>query len=893
MKTHEKEFKYARPDSCIGCPLHPIADGFATTTGTGKNGVLLLSGQLNESEAHLGSPMQGDSGMMINRILHRGGLKRDDFLIASTINCRPPKDLLVGEPYEAEAIEHCHHFLEETLAKNPQIKVIVPMGSTALYKMLGVSGVKNFHGTVSFNSKWNRWIVPTLYPSDILKTGCKEFPTSLFDITRALKVVNAGWIVSAVDYILQPTPAEFAAYVEGYERALAADPQLLLAADIETNYSRGVDEEEVLEKDGSWEINRLSFSYAANTAITLPFTELYKSAAMRLLGGRGIKCFWNGNKFDVPRLRNSGVPVSGHILDGMDAWHVLRPDLPKGLGYVAPFFTDIAPWKHLSGEQPEYYSAVDADALIRIILKIRLQMQADGIWDTFNRLYAELEPRFLRMSEIGIGVDESIRMERQRHYENIRDNTAILIQEVVPEAVKPRLKQKQRGFKGKPHDVRDYIKINGVSDDEAWTALGYQRFEYEDSISKEKVQRWDRLEDFNHNSPDQIARYITHMYGSTAVPRHKKTGNPSTGADDLERLARVKNDKVLNLILDASNADSKITSFIKPWTPGPDGRVHGTFTNQPATPRLATQGPNLQNFPRRSDEAMLMRRMIVPGDGFQYFVSADYKSIEAILVGWYANDPGYMRLGYKGVHSYFAGLKLGLDLSLSMSDSELDAGLKEAKRLSQSQTVAGSTMTVYDASKQTVHGGNYLEGARLLHMTYPELYPTIKAAQEYLDFYFNLFPLLTKWQQQVIDQCYDTCYVMNAWKLKRWLWQAKRWQYSKRLGKWELVNGDDAKKAIATIPQGSAGCIMREALMSDAAQEMLDRGCLHMSIHDDLTARARDKRERDWVMEKLIEAMEFPIKQMDGIIIPVEIKCGKNWGSASKDNPEGMEEIKR
>lgn len=891
---NEKHFKYSRPDSCIGCPLHAIADGFARTDGSGKNGVLLLGEALGESEAIAGLPFKGDSGMMLNRILHRGGLKREDFLIANVINCRPPNNWLEDAPWEVGAIEHCHHFLEETLAKHPEIKVIVPMGNTALHKTLQASGVKNFHGTVS-NIRLagrNYFVVPTLHPSYVLRTGCKEFPTSLFDITRALKVARENeWNVSVCDYSLFPSVSDFERYIISYERELAADPAPILAADIETNYSSSLDEEEVLEKDGSWQIIRISFSYRTNTAITLPFTGAYIPMVMRLLGGKGVKCFWNGNKFDVPRLRAAGVPIEGLILDGMDAWHVLRPDLPKGLGYVSPFFTDIAPWKHLSNEQPEYYSAVDADVLLRIMLKIRAQMLKEGIWDTFIRYYAELEPRFLRMSEIGVGVDETIRRELEVHYEDIRDNTAALIQEIVPDEVKPRLKMKQGGFKGKPHDVRAFIKAHPeVIDDEAWKALGYQQFEYPatDGAGASSVWRWDRLEAFNHNSADQIARYIEFKYGRSAVPRHKKTGNPTTEADQLERLARQKDDKVLNLILDAAGADGKITSFIKPWTPGPDGRIHPVFTNTPATQRIASQGPNCQNFPRRDAEAMLMRRMIIPGDGFKYFVSADYKSIEAILVGWYANDPDYMRLGYKGVHSYFAGLKLGLDLHLGMSDTELDAGLREAKKISQATLVPGSTMSVYDASKQTVHGGNYLEGAKLLHMTYPELYPTTKAAQEYLDFYYGLFPPLTVWQQQVIDQCYDTCYVMNAWRLRRWLWQAKRWAYSKRLDKWELVNGDDAKKAVATIPQGSAGLIMRGALMSPAAQELLDRGCLHMSIHDDLTARARDKKERDWVMGKLVEAMEYPIKEMDSIVIPVELKVSKengNWGD--------MEEIKR
>lgn len=1138
VKTFAELNVHPKDAGCAGCPLFNIGASFARTDGTGANGVVLLGEALGESEALAGKPFQGEAGMMLNRILHRGAMKREDFLIANTINCHPANNYLDGAPYERGAVEHCRQYLDQTLQAAPQIKVLVPMGNTALEALTDHRGVKNFHGTIHWNDRYQRWVVPTLHPSFVLRTGCKEFPTVLFDIGVALGIVrNGGFQRSPVLYVETPDIQQLLHFVLAYEAALKHTPDTILAADIETNYSSDLDEEDVLDKDQGWPPTRISFAYRPNEAITVPFSAAFLPLIQRALGGSGMKVFWNGNKFDVPKLKIAGIRFNGVIIDAMDLWHFFRSDLPRGLGYVSPFFTDLGPWKHLNKERPEFYSCVDSDALLRIVLKIRAMLVAEGTWETFLKYFAYLEPRFARMSEIGIGIDEVVRQERKAHYENIRDNTAQLIQGLIPDELKPRTKGKQGGFKGKPQDVRLYLASNpGVDDATAWTALGYQLFKAPDD-----VYRWDKIEDFNHNSSQQIIRYIEHKYGSGSVPRDKKTGRPTTGQEELARLARQHDDAVLNLILDAANADGKITAFIRPWTPAADGRVHGIFTNNPATPRIASQGPNLQNFPIRSAEAAELRRMIVPGAGFEYLIecvapetkilksdltwvnaeslkmgdaliafdestelrheqrfceavvtnnlvltkprvkivttvgsiivaenhlflgrnngyrkewkiakklkpgfqltfltspwetdesreggylagifdgegwvhkthvgwaqnpglthdlikslvekrgfaftqtlgsnssascyttnfaeslhvlgairpqrllakakqlwdgrrtwgkrtpivtvlrveplgegpvmaletttgtyisegffshNCDYKGIEAIIVGVLANDADYVRLAYRSIHSFVAAASLGERIDLGVSDSDLDLALKEAKRRSLAKPIGGTTL--YDAAKRTVHGSNYREGALLLHRTFPEIFPTVKIAQELQDLYFGLFPKIVAWQDSVVKQCHEHCFVENPWHVKRWLWAAKKWHFNRRSGEWELVDGDDAKKAIATIPQGSAGMIMRGALMRPGWDAILDRACGMMTIHDSLVARARDARERDWVIAQLCETMEYEIPELGGIIIPVEIKVSGrngNWGPVIRDkdghvvsNPLGMEEMSR
>lgn len=903
-RTYEELNKHAKDSRCFGCPLHSIGASFARTDGSGRSGVALVGEALGEAEALASKPFQGDSGYQLNAVLHRANLKRDDFLIMNAINCHPPNNYLDGAPYELGAIQHCSRYFDETLERHPEIKVLVAMGNTAMYKLLGQRGIAKFHSSIHWSERYGRYVIPALHPSAVLRGGGKESVTLLFSIKRAVDLAHTGKFErSPVDYLLRPTVDQLGDYIERYESQLARDSDTILAADIETNYSSGIDEDELLEKDPSYDITRISFSFQSNSAITFPWNGNFRGLAMRLLSTSGELWFWNGNKFDVPRLRAAGASITNaRIIDGMDAWHVLRPDLPRGLAYVSPFFTDIAPWKHLNNSEPEFYSCVDSDALYRIAIKLREAHKRDGTWITFLSHWAALEPRLQRMSEIGIGVNESKRLERQAYYEDIRDNTAERLQALIPNELKPRAKEAQGGFKGKPKDVRAFIQTNKETikdESEAWRACGYTqhrlssyRAAYREG--QEDVWRWDRVLPFNHNSANQIKDYLRFKHGPGAVPKHKKTGSETTGADELERIARRFDDPVLHHILDAGRADSYISSFIKPWAAGLDGRVHGTFTNVPSTPRLASQNPNLQNFPIRDTEAGELRKMIVPGDGWEFLVEADYVQGESIMVGWYANDQDYIRLALNGgVHSYFAARKLKLDVSLQWSDADLRLGLKEAKKIAKKKRVAGSDL--YDCAKRTVHGSSYLEGALLLHKTFPEIWESTASAQYDQDFFFEVVgKKIQAWQQQVIDQCHETCYVQNAWGIKRWFYNAKRWQYIARLGKWVLVpyldpatkrwvgHSEDAKKAVATIPQGSLGMVMRGAVLSDAAQELIDQQCLMLTVHDSLVARARNKKHLDWVIEKLQIAMAYPIKEMSNIVVPVDIKIGASWGEVQE-----------
>ncbi len=290
-----------------------------------------------------------------------------------------------------------------------------------------------------------------------------------------------------------------------------------------------------------------------------------------------------------------------------------------------------------------------------------------------------------------------------------------------------------------------------------------------------------------------------------------------------------------------------------------------------------------------------MREMVIggddPGDDW-WIVEADYSGIEAIQVGHYAKDADYIRMAKMGVHSFYAASmeQINITLDPKWSDDDLKAGIKEVKKLAKSINAAGTETPLYDVAKRVVHGSNYwmLEG--LMHDSYPECFPTRADARGYQDRYFELFPKIRPWQLATATLADEQNYLLNDFGYRRWFWDAMRWSKNQRTAEWEKVPSGDAKKAVSTLPQGSAAAIIRRAMLSNSFQELVAEQKAMIQIHDSLVCRAR-YHEIDRVVALLIKAMVYPISEQGGLTIPVEVKVGKNWRSQSKENPNGMNEV--
>lgn len=938
----------AGPSCPTSCALYSKGSGFALTDGTGSSGVLLLGEAIGESEARMSKPFCGDAGLMLGQVLHRLGYRREAFLITNRTNCRPPQNWMEGAPWEADAVESCRPYFDETLRRNPQIKVLVPMGNSAMHYLLGQKGIANWHGTIHWHPGYEKWVVPTFHPSYLMRGNWNEIATARFDLQVAVELAQKAKSLGRDAFQRQPTthltqPSVTAAWAYAYEFCdrWIHEPELPLASDIET--PKGSPDEEEAEEDPSSEIERISFAYEGHRGISMPWEGEFIEIAKWLLSIECQHWWWNGDRFDGPRVRKAGCAWINPV-DIQELWHFIYPDLPKKLGYVAPFFTDAAPWKHLKGVDEPFYSCEDSSRLWAIGQALVAKVKEAGRWSSFEREILECNKRTAQMSRNGIAINEPVRVEMVTNEEAAADHIEVEVQDKVPRELKP--VHPKGGYKQPSPEGRCYawmlntghpgIKQHKLretcfacEDYGGWNSAyieseGLRQIEIEEMAIVEgrqqvaKFMRWAKVEDFNINSTRQLLRYIEWKLGKSAVPKAKKTGKDTVERDQLERLAKKSGDPVLLLAIQSSVIASKI-NYLKQWTPGPDGLVHYIATNNPATFRFSTKQPNVQNFPGRTEEFKRMRRMVVPGEGYQYIVSRDYSSIEPIQVGLYSGDASYLRVATYGAHAYLASFMQGRPIHLNgRADSDLEAELKEVKARTKKETLPGAQWSLYDCAKRCMNGLNNGMSDTMMSASYPEAFPTRKHAWAVQQLPFTQFPkVYVSWRRALVDRAHREALLVNDFGYPRWLWfvktpkkgeMTKQFQWTAEGGRrfeafdwtWIFANIDkavkmvsvkhpeadrgwrwewteEAKIAMTTLQQSSAAILMRRALASREAEELADSGRLFLTIHDELIARAVDEADAERVSEQLRLAMEFSVAEQGGRIFRTAAKKGRNW----------------
>jgi hypothetical protein len=132
------------------------------------------------------------------------------------------------------------------------------------------------------------------------------------------------------------------------------------------------------------------------------------------------------------------MEVSGQILDGMWAWHMLQSDLPKSLGFVAPFYSDLPPWKHLNDSAPAHYGAMDGVQQLRLMFGIAKDLKDSGQWDSFLT-HSTLHDTLVihPMEKVGLLLDPQRLLEFQSNLKQGEARVFDKLQELLPDEIKP------------------------------------------------------------------------------------------------------------------------------------------------------------------------------------------------------------------------------------------------------------------------------------------------------------------------------------------------------------------------------------------------------------------------------------------------------------------------
>ncbi len=116
-----------------------------------------------EEEDLQGRPFVGPAGQLLNKLINKLGLRREDVYIGNVVKCRPPQN---RDP-EADEMNSCLPFLAKQIA-SIRPRVIVTLGRLATQALLGrATPITKVRGS------WQRFqqiqVMPTFHPSFLLR----------------------------------------------------------------------------------------------------------------------------------------------------------------------------------------------------------------------------------------------------------------------------------------------------------------------------------------------------------------------------------------------------------------------------------------------------------------------------------------------------------------------------------------------------------------------------------------------------------------------------------------------------------------------------------------------------------------------------------------------------
>lgn len=359
-------------------------------------------------------------------------------------------------------------------------------------------------------------------------------------------------------------------------------------------------------------------------------------------------------------------------------------------------------------------------------------------------------------------------------------------------------------------------------------------------------------EGFNPSSSAQIAEYLTRKNlpfsrrPPTELQRAKGVmlGNPILGADALKDLATM--DPLPGLILKYKHYNTLITTFLLPYLElQHDGRLHCQFhplrTDEYGTVsgRFSSSLPNLQQVPGRAEEASedndtfegkIIRKLFIPEEGYEW-ASADESQEEYRLIAHYASGPGaaafrneYITNDDMDIHGYIME-RTGFDRTT-------------AKRLN--------------------FGGAYGMGWRTCSEKFhwdPE------EAQLFLEAYHSHVPFLKPTRKAVISKAVQRGYIKTL------------------LGRRARIHPSRKETSMFNrLIQGSAGDIMKKAMVASYNAGLFNVLVPHITVHDEMNVSVPKTSEGKEALAEMVNIMRTCVK----LRVPLKVDCviAGNWGDA-------------
>jgi DNA polymerase-1 len=401
--------------------------------------------------------------------------------------------------------------------------------------------------------------------------------------------------------------------------------------------------------------------------------------------------------------------------------------------------------------------------------------------------------------------------------------------------------------------IANQMKERGIKIDiDRLTVLSKKYHTELDSIQK-KI--WDIAGvEFNIASPKQLGEILFVKLG--LKPKNQKktgTGAYSTKESELEKLK--DEHEIAGLVLEYRELAKLLGTYIDtiPTQVDEGHRLHADFLQAGTTTgRMASQNPNLQNIPNKSDLGREIRKSFVAESGFK-LVSFDYSQIELRIAAFLSGDSKLIEIFKTGhdVHTAVASEVFGVD-------------------------PAEVTKEMRAKAKVINFGVMYGMGVMALKQN---LGTSKEDAQIFYDDYFKKFSGLAEYLENVKHETAQKGYTETFFGRRRYFPDIR--------SKLPFMKAQAERMAINAPIQGTEADIIKLAMIEVhkfvQAKNLSDDVHLLLQVHDELVYEIAEHLvdsvapEIKYIMQNVIDP-----KQTSGVVCIANSSAGDNWGEMEK-----------
>lgn len=362
-------------------------------------------------------------------------------------------------------------------------------------------------------------------------------------------------------------------------------------------------------------------------------------------------------------------------------------------------------------------------------------------------------------------------------------------------------------------------------------------------------------EEFNINSTQKLSDVLFKKLALDPPDITKKTstGRFSTAAGVLEEMKGIH--PIIELILNYRELTKLQSTYVDalPHQVNPKtGRVHTTFNQTgTVTGRIASQNPNLQNIPTRTDLGRRVRQGFIAAPG-KKLLAVDYSQIELRIVAHIAQDKAMMEAFHKGQ-----------DIHAATAAAIYDVPIEQVSKQQRRHAKAINFGLIYGMSPFGLTRATDL---------------TLAEAENFVKEYFKEFPGVKAWLDKTRVEAAQTGSVETLLGRKRYFPNLKA-------GTNFVMRQREEREAINAPIQGTAADIIKIAMvrMPDALRSVELKAQMLLQVHDELIFEVPDAE-----IEKTVKVVKDVMEHALELSVPLvtEARLGSNWGELEKVDEE-------